>query len=344
MVRLHGYPPTYFPSTNTWRGGEVETRESAKLLCTGSIPVHASNLFDFGPLFRYRKNVIQILNRALWVVFLVLTPLTFIGVLSQNSIPGDFLYSIKRGYEGTALAFASLAPETKASYTTSLATVRFTEAEKLLLAKSDTQGLATLVEQVQTAQDNVAAVQNVEQKEELEQKLIASIDTYQASLLKVQQQIATNVASQPITQTTSAQTQPTTSQTAQTTSPSSTQPTQTAIPTPTTTQSSSQTTQLTQTPTPTTPQAEEIITTTPIATQVPSTTPTTTQIPPPAGTPTTTPESRAKIDEEIEKTKEKLDEIRKKVKSQRNQQVENSTSDRDNGRGDSERRNDDDRK
>ena len=287
--------------------------------------------------------MIQILNRALWVFFLVLTPLTFVGILSQNSIPGDLLYSIKRGYEGTALAFASLAPETKASYTTSLATVRFTEAEKLLLAKSDTQGLATLVEQVQKAQDNVAAVQNSPQKEELEQKLIASIDTYQANLLKVQQQIASNVASQPIAQTTPVQAQPATNQTTQTTSPASIQPTQTAISVPTTTPSSSETVVApTQTSTPTPTQAEQP-TTTPTLTQTPSTAPTTVQTTPPAGT-TTTPEGRKRIDEEIEKTKERLDEIRKKVKSQRNQQVENSTSDRDNGRGDFERRNNDDRK
>ena len=304
-------------------------------------------LFDFGPLFRYRKNVIQILNRTLWVLFLVLTPLTFVGILSQNSIPGDFLYSVKRGYEGTALAFASFAPETKASYTTSLATVRFTEAEKLLLAKSDTQGLATLVEQVQTAQNNVAAVQNSPQKEELEQKLIASIDTYQANLLRVQQQIASNVASQPIAQDTPAQTQTTTNQATQTTSPANTQPTQTAIPTSTTTPSSLETAAPTQTqiqtPTSTPTQTEEITTTTPIVTQAPPKTPITVQATPPTGT-TTTPETRKKIDEEIEKTKEKLDEIRKKVKSQRNQQDENSTSDRNSGREDSERRNDDNRK
>lgn len=290
--------------------------------------------------------MIQILNRALWVLFLVLTPLTFVGILSQNSIPGDFLYSIKRGYEGTALAFASLAPETKASYTTSLATVRFTEAEKLLLAKSDTQGLATLVEQVQKAQDNVAAVQNSPQKEELEQKLIASIDAYQANLLKVQQQIASNVVNQPV-QTAPAQEQPITNQviqTAQTTSPANIQPTQIAISAPIPTPSSSETTAPTQTPTPTTTQGEVPTTTTPTMTQAPSTTPTTIQTTPPAGTTTTTPETRKKIDEEIEKTKERLDEIRKKVKSQRNQQVENSTSNRDNGRGDSERRNDDNRK
>ena len=289
--------------------------------------------------------MIQILNRALWILFLVLTPLTFIGILSQNSIPGDFLYSIKRGYEGTALAFASLAPETKASYTTSLATVRFTEAEKLLLAKSDTQGLATLVEQVQTAQDNVAAVQNSPQKEELEQKLIASIDTYQANLLKVQQQIASNVVSQPIAQATPVTAQPTTNQAAQTTSPSNTQPTQTAIPAPTTTQSTFETTQPIQTPTPTTIQTGEITpTTTPIATDAPSATPPPVQITPPAGTITTTPESREKIDEEIEKTKEKLDEIRKKIRSPRSQKEENSNSDNENGNKNYERRNDADRK
>jgi hypothetical protein len=291
-------------------------------------------LFDFGPLFRYRKNVIQILNRSLWILLLVLTPVTFVGILSQNSIPGELLYSVKRGYEGTALAFASLAPETKASYTTSLATVRFTEAEKLLLVNSDTQGLATLVEQVQTAQDNVAAVQNSPQKEELEQKLIASIDTYQASLLKVQQQIASNVSSQPINtaQTTPIQAQPSINQAGQASPQTNPQPTQTVIPTPTATQSSAETIQPTQIPSPTILPIEkakqEEPPTTPTVTQTPSTTPTVTQTTPPAGT-TTTPETRKKIDEEIEKTKERLDEIRRKVTLQKNQnQDENSNLNR----------------
>jgi hypothetical protein len=54
-----------------WRGGEVETRESAKLLCEGSIPFRASN-------FPNKKTVnvdgFLIFKSALIVVGMVLLP------------------------------------------------------------------------------------------------------------------------------------------------------------------------------------------------------------------------------------------------------------------------------
>ncbi len=134
-----------------------------------------------------RKN----LSIASWALFIIVTPLTFLGIIAQNTIPGDFLYSIKRTYEGGALLALSVFPSAKADYNTNLASTRYTEAEKLIVKKSDTQGLTALVAQVQQAKQDIANVSDQKQKEELQQKLVTSITQYQQGLNVVAAQVAT---------------------------------------------------------------------------------------------------------------------------------------------------------
>lgn len=121
----------------------------------------------------------------------MVTPFTFLGIIAQNTIPGEFLYSIKRSYEGGALLALSVFPSAKADYTTNLASTRFNEAEKLITKKSDTQGLTALVTQVRQAKQEIATVSNQKQKEELQQKLVTSITQYQQGLNVVAAQVAT---------------------------------------------------------------------------------------------------------------------------------------------------------
>lgn len=131
----------------------------------------------------------NILNRGLWIIFTVLTPLTFVGLFSQNSIPGDILYPVKIGIENVGSVAFSFTPESHASYSTSLTTRRFEEAEQLIVARSDTQGLKTLVTQTEKAQESLTQVKNVEQKKEIEEKLVKSIDTYQEKLTALQKTV-----------------------------------------------------------------------------------------------------------------------------------------------------------
>ena len=46
LARLFGEGLHFTPRRKIWRGGEVVTRESAKLLCEGSIPFRASRQFE----------------------------------------------------------------------------------------------------------------------------------------------------------------------------------------------------------------------------------------------------------------------------------------------------------
>lgn len=130
------------------------------------------------------------LKKALWITFFILTPLTFIALLSQNSIPGDALYMAKRGFEEIGLTAFSIIPETKADYTIELANNRFNEAEKMIITKSEASGLKNFLIQVEKSKNEINSISNPEQKDKLQQKLISSIDSYKHRLEQIQTQVA----------------------------------------------------------------------------------------------------------------------------------------------------------
>lgn len=132
------------------------------------------------------KNFI---NKLLWVCFIFLSPITLIGLLSQNSIPNDFLYPVKLGIEKVGLFAFSFTPEAKASYNSSLTERRFDEAQKMIVSNSNIAGLNTLVEQTTKTQESVQKVENPEQKKVLEKKLIENINKYQEKLTQTQQSV-----------------------------------------------------------------------------------------------------------------------------------------------------------
>lgn len=128
-----------------------------------------------GPLKKF-------LNLGTWVILFALLPFTVLIFLSQNSIPGDFFYPVKRGLEGMVLAAASVSPTTRAAFRTDLTTRRFDEAEKLLLGASGTTGLKDFVTEIQAAQNEVSAISDPVKKQELQQKIQTSVTEYEKRL------------------------------------------------------------------------------------------------------------------------------------------------------------------
>jgi len=122
------------------------------------------------------------INSALWIILILFTPLTFLGILSQNTIPGDFLYPFKRQLENTALALASTNPDSKASLQTELTDRRFSEAEALLVTKVDTTALNDFFTQVETTTQAVDSLKDLDQKEALREKMLSSIEEYEIKL------------------------------------------------------------------------------------------------------------------------------------------------------------------
>ena len=178
-------------------------------------------------------SIKSFLDVGSWAALFILTPIFFIAFLSQNSLPGELLYPVKRGVEGVIIAAASVNPTTKAFLHSDLADRRFSEAEKLLLSQADTAPLNDLVLQVQSAETAIAAAEPAKQAE-LATKVIAQIDSYEAKLTNTAAQIQSSP--QPFAQApTQTQTQTQTATSVPVSAPPTAAPatqTVTAIPTP----------------------------------------------------------------------------------------------------------------
>lgn len=128
------------------------------------------------------KGIVKtVLNLGTWIILFALLPFTVLIFLSQDSIPGDLFYPVKRGLEGVILAAASVSPSTRAAFRTDLTTRRFDEAEELLLGSS-TNGLQDFVTEIQAAQNEVSAISDPVKKQELQQKIQTSVTEYEKRL------------------------------------------------------------------------------------------------------------------------------------------------------------------
>lgn len=133
----------------------------------------------------------KIFNASSWFVFFAFLPVTVLILLSQNSVPGDLFYPIKRSMENVVLAAATVSPGTRAAFRTDLTTRRFDEAEKLLLGSSDINGLKEFITEIQAAQGEVSAISNPVKKQELQKKIQTSIIEYEKRLDLVKTQLVT---------------------------------------------------------------------------------------------------------------------------------------------------------
>lgn len=137
------------------------------------------------------------LNLASWALPFVLAPFTILLLLSQTSVPGDILYPYKRGTEIMILATASLHPTTRVAFRTDLTNRRFNEAEILLLARRDTEGLSDFVEEVLATQEEADAISDPVAKEKLEQKINTSLEDYEKRLGAVKVQLIAQASAEP---------------------------------------------------------------------------------------------------------------------------------------------------
>lgn len=121
------------------------------------------------------------------VVFLI--PTGFV-LASQNAIPGDKTYPVKRSLEKVILSLASLHPSTKAYFHADLMNRRFKEAIALFEkgeAVSDT--LQELVAQTSTAAQVASALLDNKQKGQYIDQLSKSIDQYEVKLSQIEERV-----------------------------------------------------------------------------------------------------------------------------------------------------------
>lgn len=161
----------------------------------------------------------KILTVLSLVFALLLFPPATMAIISQNAVPGDSTYPIKRKLEDGILLFASITPTTKAWFSLERSNRRYKEAA-ILLNKGDlaTQTLNELVDQTTIAAQEITQVQSVAKKEELINQLSQSIKQYDQGLLVVEKAtvVSNPVSPQPTVQPTIQPTvQPTIQPTAQ---------------------------------------------------------------------------------------------------------------------------------
>ncbi len=128
------------------------------------------------------------------ILFFILLPPAVLAVASQDSIPGDILYPVKRGLENGVLALASLHPASKAWFSLGYTGRRFNEATKLITKGKTLQAkssLDDLVAQTSQAAVEIQAIKNQDQKEKLLVELNKSINDYKEGLTKAKQPIQT---------------------------------------------------------------------------------------------------------------------------------------------------------
>jgi hypothetical protein len=196
------------------------------------------------------------------ILCLLFFPPAALALISNNAVPGDATYPIKRALEEVILKLASVHPTTKAWFSIERSDRRFEEA-KVLLVTGKTQALDSLNElvvQTQSVAIEIAQIKDPVKKQELTQKLTEEIKKYDQGLENIKQEIPvkqeipqaevpTSATSQPIPtiQPTSVASPGSTSTPQPITTPRSTS---TATPIPTATPHPTSTPQPSPTPTP----------------------------------------------------------------------------------------------
>lgn len=143
-----------------------------------------------GNFFQKLGGIRKILSIGSWVFLFALAPVTVIILLSQNAVPGDAFYPAKRGMENVILAAASVHPATRVAFRADLTDRRFSEAETLLLAKQDTAGLTQFIIADVKADRELRALDDIVEKNRLQEKVKQSFVEYDQRLLAVETQLA----------------------------------------------------------------------------------------------------------------------------------------------------------
>lgn len=225
----------------------------------------------------------KLFSIASLILALVFFPPAVLAVVSNNAVPGDSTYPIKRGLEDVIYAVASLNPNTKALFAKARSDRRFQEVTVLLTQKKEAKKtLNELVEQTQIAANQISKVSDPVEKEKLINQLSGSITQYDTGLSQISQ----------------------TGQIPQTAQPTPGSPVSTSIPT------SSPKPQVVS------PTVQPAIT--PKVTMVPQVSPTPSPSKTPSSSPVFLPSPTANSD--IDKTRDELDKIKKKLGKERQHQ------------------------
>ncbi len=136
--------------------------------------------------------MVKIISTATLILAIVLFPPSSLALISNNAVPGDATYPIKRILEDGIYAVASLNPITRAWFSAARSDRRFKEFSTLIAqGKSASKTLNELVSQTDIAANELAKVEDPVRKEQLTDQLLDSIKKYDQGLEQASNQITT---------------------------------------------------------------------------------------------------------------------------------------------------------
>ncbi len=110
---------------------------------------------------------------------IVLSPPTLLIIATQNALPGDFRYPVKRKLEEGVLLLASVNPVTKSYFNIARTGRRFNEAKILISnGKPSSTTLQEFVGETKNVASDIKSIKNQSQKRDLANNLSKSIIQY----------------------------------------------------------------------------------------------------------------------------------------------------------------------
>ena len=152
----------------------------------------------------------SLLSKALIVLMIALFVPTGLVLASQDAVPGDRAYPVKRGLENVIVTLASLHPTTRAFFKTDMAGRRYKEAVALIRRgdQGSSQSLTELVAQTQAAATDISQISDPTAKQQLVDNLSKQIVQYKAGLSQLETTALPVAPEQPIVQAPVQPTQP----------------------------------------------------------------------------------------------------------------------------------------
>lgn len=134
----------------------------------------------------------KLLATVVFILAIVLFPPAILAYVSQDALPGDSLYPVKRKLEDGVLFLASITPQTKAWYALAYSQRRYKETTGLI-AKGENKAaggsLKELVSQTSLAASDIQHVSDLTQKKALIQDLAKSLAEYNKGLTDAKEQL-----------------------------------------------------------------------------------------------------------------------------------------------------------
>ena len=130
--------------------------------------------------------MVKLLSSIVLILAIILFPPAVLALVSNNALPGDSTYPIKRLLEDGIYAVASLNPTSKAWFSAARSDRRFKEFSTLIAqGKSASNTLSELVIQTDIAAEEIKKVDDPVKKQQLIVQLSESINKYDQKLDEV---------------------------------------------------------------------------------------------------------------------------------------------------------------